>query len=107
MVATEAGPLVAMGAATTNIRSRESRSLYTATAHLYEQGYHPRNTNLCSRSHIIDFAIFLHRDMKSLPLKDGRTFFAEGDGGLMRISRTKTAHDGLNLVLEGTFQLGL
>jgi hypothetical protein len=40
-------------------------------------------------------------------MEDGRAFFAEGNGGLVSIGGTKTAHDGFNLVLEGTFQFGL
>ena len=41
------------------------------------------------------------------PLKNGWTFFPEGNGGFMSINCTKTAHDRLNLVLEGTLQLDL
>src|SRR5947209_14022112 len=36
--------------------------------------------------------------------KDGRAFFAEGNGGLTSVSSTKAAHDGLDLVLEGALQ---
>src|SRR2546423_1911009 len=53
------------------------------------------------------FASILHRDNISFPLKDRWTFSAEGNGGLMSIGSTKTAHDCLDLVLEGTLQFGL
>lgn len=44
---------------------------------------------------------------KSSPLKDRRTFFAESNGSLVRISSPKTAHDRLDLVLKGPLQFGL
>src|SRR5207247_10392176 len=45
-----------------------------------------------------------HRRYQSLPSKDRWTFFAKGHSSLMHIRRRKTAHNCLNLVLEGTFQ---
>src|SRR5205823_388846 len=45
MVATAVGSMAAMGAATTNIHSREYHPPHTVAAHLSGQGYLPRNTN--------------------------------------------------------------
>jgi hypothetical protein len=42
-----------------------------------------------------------------LPLKERRTFFAEGHGRFMGIRRDETTHDRLDLVLESSLQFGL
>jgi hypothetical protein len=48
MGATAVESMAAMNVSTTNIHNREYRHLHTVAAHLYDQGYLPRNTSLFS-----------------------------------------------------------
>src|SRR5437588_6074990 len=59
-----------------------------------------------SLSYSLMLTLFCTENRISLFHKEGGTFFTEGHGGFVSISSTKTAHDCLNLVLEGTLQFG-